>query len=532
MIFFESDYFSIDNFNPFQKKKFMTTAGNKTIAKNTMFLYFRMLVTMVISLYTSRVVLQVLGVDDYGIYQAVGGIVGFLSLINGSLSTGTSRFMTYGLGEGNLKKLERIFTTTLTGHIIIALVIIIITETLGLWFLLNKMIIPSDRLNAALWVFHLSVLTAFFSLTQIPFNACIIAHEKMSVYAYVSVAEAVLKLLIVYFLTIGNIDKLKLYALLLCLLQICIILFYRFYSVHHFQEARFRFSLDKKLLKEITGFSGWSLFASGSIALNNQGILLLLNSFFSPAVVSARAISIQVNMHANQLVSNFQIAANPQIVKKYAVKDYEGSKRLLLQTTQYSYYLMFLLALPICIAAEPLLRLWLGVVPEYTVVFLQLIIIQSLFQVFDTSFYRALYAKGQLRENALISPTIGFLCFPVVYILFKMGYPPVTLSWASLVMYAVLGLIVKPILIIRIVNYTWRDIFSVFIPCLKVTLAALPIPLIVNNFLDNYSLLTGFILKVLISIASVVCASWFLGIPSSQRVILVNHLKVKFQRGN
>ena len=193
---------------------------------------------------------------------------------------------------------------------------------------------------------------------------------------------------------------------------------------------------------------------------------------------------------------------------------------------------MFLLALPICIAAEPLLRLWLGVVPEYTVVFLQLIIIQSLFQVFDTSFYRALYAKGQLRENALISPTIGFLCFPVVYILFKMGYPPVTLSWASLVMYAVLGLIVKPILIIRIVNYTWRDIFSVFIPCLKVTLAALPIPLIVNNFLDNYSLLTGFILKVLISIASVVCASWFLGIPSSQRVILVNHLKVKFQRGN
>jgi len=505
--------------------------NSKTIAKNTMFLYFRMMVTMVISLYTSRVVLQVLGVDDFGIYQAVGGIVGFLSFINNALGTGSSRFITFGLGEGNKEKLKNIFSTTLTGHVILALLIVIAAETVGLWFLCNKMTFPPDRFYAALWVFHLSVLTAFFTITQIPFNACIIAHEKMSVYAYVSIIDAVCKLLIVYMLTIGQMDKLILYAILHAILQLSILVFYRIYSLRHFEEAHIRFFIDKKMLREIGAFSGWSLFANGSIALNSQGVLILLNMFFSPAVVAARALSLQVRMAAGHFVSNFQIASNPQIVKLYAAKDYGGSKKLLLQTARFSYYLMLILSLPICLTANQLLHLWLSVVPEYTVVFLQLAIVQSLFHVFDVSFYRALYVKGRLRENALISPTIGFFVFPIIYILFKLGYSPVALSWAYLLNTMLLGLVVKPLLVIRIVDYTWKDILSVFRPCLIVTLVSLPIPLMTYYFFQYSDKdLLSFLIIVLVSILSVVLSCWFLGINTSQRKTLLGMVSAKVNR--
>lgn len=504
--------------------------GNKTIAKNTMFLYFRMMVTMVITLYTTRVILKILGVDDYGIYQAVGGIVGFLSFINNSLSNGSSRFLTYSLGEGNEDKLKKVFSTTLTAHICLALIIVLIAETVGLWFLHNKLVIPPERLSAAEFAFHISLVTAFFSLTQVPYNACIIAHERMTVYAYVSIIDAALKLLVVYLLMIGGFDKLKLYALLLCLVQIGIIMFYRIYCIRHFSESRFRFFIDKKIFKEIASFSGWSLLANGAIALNNQGILVLLNMFFSPAIVAARSITIQVYMAANHFVDNFQTAANPQIVKRYAAKDYDGSKKLLLQMTKYSFYLMLLVFLPICLAARPLLQLWLGEVPEYTVIFLQLIAIQSLFHVFDVSFYKALYAKGQIRENAIISPSLGFLQFPIVYVLFRMGCSPVTLSWASLISNALLGLVVKPVLIIKIVNYTWKDVFSVFIPCFKVFVISTPLPILAYFLLPQIDSLSLSLVKIVsICMVSVSCTCWFVGIDKEMRERLILLAKKRFK---
>lgn len=503
------------------------SSSNKTIAQNTIFLYFRMMLTMIISLYTSRVILQVLGVDDYGIYQAVGGIVGFLSFVNNALSTGSSRFITFGLGEGNVERLKNIFSTTLIAHICLALIIAILAETAGLWFLHNKLVIAPDRLNAAEFVFHLSIITAFFSLTQVPYSACIIAHEKMGIYAYVSIIEAALKLGIVYLLTVGDFDKLKFYALLLCLIQVGIIIFYRLYCSRNFEEAKFRLTFDTKCFKEIASFSGWNLLANTSIALNSQGILILLNMFFSPAVVAARAISLQVNSAANQFVLNFQTASNPQIIKRYAAKDYDGSKRLLLQTAKYSFYLMWILCLPICLTAKQLLTLWLKNVPEYTVIFLQLVIIQSLFCVFDTTFYRALYAKGRLKENALISPTLGFIRFPIIYLLFKFGFSPVALSWASLITYAMLGLVIKPILIIKIVDYKWRDIFSVFIPCAKVVVCSLPLPLLLHFYKGGESLVS-FMLTVLVCVISVFVASWFIGVDKSMREKLIRKAKSRF----
>lgn len=486
-----------------------------------------MMVTMIISLYTSRVVLKILGIDDYGIYQAVGGIVGFLSFLNNALGTGTSRFITFGLGEGDKDKLKKIFSTTLTVHICLAVFIVVLAETIGLWFLYNKLVIPGNRFDASLVVYHLSIITAFFSLTQVPYGACIIAHEKMSVYAYVSIVDAVLKLLIVYLLGIGDIDKLKLYALLLCLIQVGEIIFYRIYCVKRFEESKFKLLIDKPIFKEIASFSGWSLFAGGAIALNSQGILMLLNMFFAPAVVTARSISLQVNNAVNQFVTNFQTAANPQIVKLYAAKDYEGSKRLLLQTTKFSYYLMLLLCLPVCLCAQQLLDIWLEEVPDYAVIFLQIIIVQSLFCVFDTSFYRALYAKGRLRENALISPTILFLSFPIVYVLFKNGFSPVVLSWASLISYAVLGLIVKPLLVIKIVGYTWKDVFSVFVPCLKVTAVAVIVPILSFLHLTFNNQFASLLIIGSICILSVGLTVWFLGLNQEMKAKVLEMVKKK-----
>ena len=507
----------------------MEHSTNKTIAKNTIFLYFRMMLTMVITLYTSRIVLQVLGVDDFGLYAVVGGVVGMLAFVNNALNVGSSRFLAFELGSGNFEKLSKTFSTLLNTHIIIVVIIVLLAETVGLWFVYNKLSIPPERMDAAVWVYHISVLTAVITMTQVPYNASIISHEKMNVFAYVSIVDVSAKLGIVYLLQLGDYDKLVFYAILLCIVTIGVALFYRFYCISNFKETHYKFILDKEILKSVGGFSGWSLFASTAIALNTQGVIIITNMFFGPAVVTARAISVQVNMAAGQFVGNFRTAANPQIVKKYAMKDYNGSKQLLLDSTKFSFYLMFLLGLPIILLAEPLLRLWLGQVPEYSVIFLQLIIVQSLFSVFDTSFYTALYAKGQLRENALISPLLGFIQFPVIYLLFKMGYSPVVLSYAGIIVFAALGLIIKPILICKIVDYTFRDIMSVFLPCLKVCLVAVPIPILVNYYVDN-GIIINFVVVCLVSTICILSTVFFIGINNEMRSKIISIIKSKLNR--
>lgn len=423
-------------------------SDNKRIAKNTIYLYFRMILMMLVSLYTLRVILEQLGTDDFGIYNAVGGIVVFLSFLNSALATGSSRFLTFELGIGDRNKLKRTFSSLLTAHIGLALIIVFLAETIGLWFLYNKMIIPQDRFDAAIFVFHISVVTSVLTITQVPYNASIISHERMEVYAYTSIFEVVAKLGICYFLNVGDFDKLKLYAILMFFVQAGLILFNRYYCTRHFSETKYQFLCDKTVLKPILYFSGWNLFADGTTALSKQGILILLNMFFLPSVVSARAISLQVNSAVCQLVNNFRTAVNPQIVKLYAVKDYEGSKKLLLLSTKVSYYLMLLISIPLLMMTESLLGLWLGDnVPKYSAIFLQLAIVQSLFQVFDRSFYIPLYAKGQLKENTILTLLFDFLPFPIIYLLFKNGFSPVALSWSYLISYAIIGLVIKPYLL-------------------------------------------------------------------------------------
>lgn len=502
---------------------------NKTIARNTIVLYFRMMLTMAVSLFTSRVILQTLGVTDYGIYNTVGGIVGFLSFINGALATGSSRFITFELGKGNFDKLQRTFSTTLTIHIFLAVLIILVAETFGLWFLYNKLIIPPDRFHAAVWCFHLSLVAAAVTLTQVPYNAAIMAHEKMDIYAYVSIVEVFSKLAIVYMLYIGTYDKLIMYAVLYLMLNISLSLYYRYYCVKNFKETRYRFTIDKPIIKEIGKFSGWSLVASVSVALKNQGVLIMLNMFFEPLVVAARAISLQVNGVVNQFVNNFRIAANPQIVKRYANGEYDSSKNLLMDSTKYSYFLLFLMGMPIFFTADQLLHLWLGVVPEYTTVFLKLVIIQNMFAVFDTSFYTALYAKGELKQNALLSPVLGIITFPIVYILFRCGYSPIALSWVHVGLYFVLAFIVKPILLIKLVDYQISDFLKVFKTCFLVTVFALVIPSLFYMYWYSTqdSSVILFLEMVTVCIVCSMLSIWMFGLSKKYRGKIISYIMAK-----
>lgn len=509
----------------------MTQTTNRTIAKNTVVLYFRVMVTMVISLFTSRVILQKLGVDDFGIYQTVGGMVGLLAFVNSALATGSSRFLTFELGTGDFGKLKRTFSTLLTSHILLCLVIILVAESFGLWFISNKLVIPPERMEAAVFAFHFSVLSTAFGIIQVPYHASIVAHEQLSIYAYTSIVESFMKLGIVYLLAVSPYDRLKTYALLYCLVTIGLALFYIWYCSRQYKETHYQFILDKPIFKEVVGYSSWNLFSNTAIALNNQGTMVLINMFFNPGVVAARAIANQVNMAANQFIVNFRTAANPQIVKKYAANDFLGSKHLLLASTKYSYFLMLLLALPVCLEAETLLRLWLGIVPEYAVPFLRLAMVTSLFQVFDSSFYTALYAKGQIKENALICPVLSFCAFPLMYILFRMGASPIAMAWVLLGVYAIVGLLVKPLLIIKIVDYTWKDVQAVFYPCLTATVAAVPIPLLAFISLKGECHeLVSFILICVLSLLSVLFCCWYIGIDERTRNQLWEMVKKKLNK--
>lgn len=473
---------------------------------------------MGISLFTSRVILEKLGIDNFGIYQSVGGIVGLMTFINGALSTGTSRFITFALGTKKIDLLKKTFSSTFTIQLILIVIIFLAAETIGLWFVKHELVIPAESYSAAIWAYHISIFTTLIGLLTVPFNAAIIAHERMDFFAYMSIFDVSAKLGIVYLLTVGNFNRLIFYAFLLLVISLISNLINIIYCLKKFPECNFKIFIDKKIFKEVAGFSGWSLFASVSIALNSQGILVLLNMFFSPVVVTARAISLQVNGAATQFVSNFRTAVNPQIVKQYASGNIEESKSLLLDSTKFSFYMMYILSLPIFLGAKYLLHIWLKDVPDYTVIFLQLVMIQSLFQVFDTSFYTALYAMGNLKLNALISPTIGFISFPIVYVLFKFGASPVALSWASLITYAILGIIVKPILIVKIAHYTWQEILKVLSRCLLIgSIAGILSWGIITYFNPSYNDFVNLVIITSISLVISISFIYFIGLDKNMR---------------
>ena len=497
------------------------------IAHNTIFLYFRMVCVMLVSLYTVRVILAALGADDYGIYQTLGGIVTMLSFVNNALGTGSSRFLTFELGKGMSERLRQTFSTLLLSHIFIAVAVLLIAEIFGMWYIFMHLIIPEDKIISAVIVFQFSVITAMMSMTQIPYSAVIIAHENMKIYAYMSLAEVSFRLFIAFFITVMPYNRLEIYAGLLCITQILVMSLYRFYCCKNYEESRFsKKYINFQLLRPVISFSGWSCFAALATSLINQGTLIVLNMFFAPAVVAARSIAVQVTAAAQQLLDNFRTAANPQIVKYIAVGDIRASQTLLLLSTRMAFYLMLIIAIPVIILAEPLLNVWLKDVPDYSVLFLQWGMVQSLVAVFDSSLYTALYAKGQLKQNALVSPTVGFLVVPSAYMLFRMGYSPLIISYLLTATYAILGFIIKPILVCCIADYKPKDVVYMLVRCICVGLLTGGVVYMATRSIVCVSYLD--ILEVcVISFSISVLFIFAIGIKHKERGMLIKFLKSK-----
>lgn len=504
--------------------------NNKRIAKNTLYLYFRMMLIMAVTLYTSRVTLQVLGVDDFGIYQTVGGAVTLLAFLSNALGSGTSRFITYEMGKEK-PKLDTLFATVRVAHIILGIIIAIVGEIIGLWFIYNKLVIPADRLDAAVFAFHFSMVATFFQITQVPYNASIIAHEKMNIYAYIGILEAILKLAIVYVLLVCSHDKLEVYAVLMCIITILIMTIYIIYCRKTFEEAKAKLTFDKEIFKGVASFSSWNLLSSSAASLANQGVTIVTNMFFAPTVVTVRTLALKINGIINQFIGNFRTAVNPQIVKKYAIGDYDGSKKLALASTQYTYYLMLIIVVPLFLLVEPVVLLWLGAVPDGLVPFVQITLIQALFQTFDASLYVPIYAKGQIRVNAIISPLFDFIQLPVVYVLFKLGYPPIVLAWVEMFACLMLGIVIKPILVHVIVKYSYKEIILMLLRCMVVTGLAVITPVIASRFIDGNTIV-GFLVILLISVVSVGIIVWIIGINRHMRRLILEWAKEKLSRKN
>ena len=332
-----------------------TSENNKRIAKNTLMLYIRMLFTMVVSLFTSRVVLQTLGVEDYGIQNVVGGVITMFTFINGGMVSSTQRYLNFEIAKGNAERLRSVFNTALQIHALIAVVIITLGETVGLWFLLEKLVIPEERMTAAMWVYQCSIIACVVNILSVPYNADIIAHEKMSAFAYISILDVTLKLIIVYLLVVSPIDKLIAYAILTLLVQMLIRYVYTRYCNKHFQESFVEWKLNKPLFKEMLSFAGWSFWGNLAGILYTQGLNMMLNIFFGPVVNAARGIAVQVQASVQQFVSGFQTALNPQITKNYASGDLEQMHSLMFRSARFSFLLLFFLSLPVLLETDFLL---------------------------------------------------------------------------------------------------------------------------------------------------------------------------------
>lgn len=502
-----------------------TTDNNKRIAKNTLLLYVRMLFTMAVSLFTSRVILNTLGVEDYGINNVVGGIVTMFSVLSGSLSSSISRFITFELGKGNIERLKTIFSTGVNIQLGMSVLIIIIAEAVGIWFLNAKMNIPADRMVAANWVFQCAILTFVLNLLSVPYNAAIIAHEKMSAFAYISVVEVTLKLIIVYMLTISPFDRLKTYAVLLLWVGAVIRFIYGYYCKRHFEECTYHFVFDKPVLKEMTGFAGWNFLGNGAYMLNTQGVNILMNLYFGVAVNAARGIATQVDAALKQFVNNFTTAVNPQITKSYAQGDLDYMHKLVCRSAKFSAFLMMFFAVPIILETNTILTIWLKTVPDYAVIFLQWIIISSFMDtVLANSLVTSMSATGKIKRYQIIVTTVGCLVFPLSWIAFKLGFEPQVGYILYFFIYTILLFVrlylLKDMVKLPVMMYI-REVLYKLAPVIVVGFA-IPGILILTMDASWLRLILVCLLSVLVTAAS----EYFIGLSNKEKDFVAEKIKL------
>lgn len=499
--------------------------NNKRIAKNTIFLYIRMFISMVVSLYTSRIILRTLGVEDYGIYNIVGGVVAMFSFINSTMSSATSRFISFELGKGEGDKLENTFNASFWCHLVIAVIIFILSESIGLWFIHYKMIIPEGREFAANIVFQLSVVSTVITIIQVPYNALIIAHEKLDLYAYVEVVNVFLRLLILFLLVKINVDKLILYAILIFILSTCISLFYYFYCFRTFKECKISRNLQFDIIKPMLSFSAWDLYGNISVTARTQGVNMLLNLYFGPVLNAAAGIASSVQAAVMSFAGNVNTAVRPQIVKYYAQEEYGKMESLINNACKLNFLVLAILIVPLCFEIDYILQIWLGEVPEMTSIFCVLTLLFNLFANMSFLINTGNHAVGKIFRPSFINGTLYILVIPVTYIFFTNGsfaWIPYAVNLAA-VFIGMLSNIYT--LHLNVPQYSITTfIKNVLIKCLVVIGLGVIVACLVR-YLFVSSLYRLFIMFFLTAI-SMSSLGWYILLPKGLRDFIVNKIKV------
>jgi O-antigen/teichoic acid export membrane protein len=500
-------------------------SNNKRIARNTAMLYFRMLLIMAVSLFTLRVVLKTLGTTDYGIYNVVGAIVVMFSFFSNTMASASQRFFAFELGRNDIPQLKKTFSLTITIYAIIAVIVLILAETIGLWLLNTQMVIPANRMEAANWVYQFSVLSFLITIITIPYNAAIIARENMKVYAYVSIFEVVMKLVIVYILVYFSYDKLKLYASLMFLVTCIITFIYRTVCKQKYAECRFHFYWDKGLFYTLIGYSGWNLFGAMAGILNNQGINILLNIFFGPVVNAARAIAYRVNDAVNQFVMNFLTAVRPQITKYYAAEENDKMMKLVFQSSKFSFFLLFLLSMPVLLETNYIFEVWLKETPEYVVAFTRLVIITALIDSLSYPLMTAAQATGEIKRYQAVVGGTMLLNLPISYCFLKAGFFPQVTMYIAIVI-SIICFSLRLWLLKGMVGLSIRDYFKkVILIVLSVSFMAYALPFSLTVCLNESFM--RFIIIGTTGLVISVAAIYLIGLSKDERQFFLQLIENK-----
>lgn len=494
------------------------SVNNKRIAKNTLALYFRMLFSMLVSLYTSRVFLNALGVEDYGINNVVGGLIGMFSILSGSLTAAISRFITYELGKGNTKQLRKVFSSAINIQLALGFIVILLAETIGLWFLNTEMNIPSNRMPAANWVFQFSLVSFFLGIITIPYNAVIIAHERITTFAYIGIFEVLAKLGIAILIVHSPIDRLIFVSLLTCVIAVIVRLTYGIYCKLHFQECKYQRIWDKNLLKQMFSFAGWNFIGASSAILRDQGGNILINLFCGPVANAARGVAYQVNIAVQSFANNFMTAINPQITKSYACGNQDYMMTLIFQGARLSFYMLLILSLPVIINTSYILELWLKTVPEFTSLFVKLILIFTMSESISNPLVTAMLATGNIRKYQIIVGGLQMLNFPLSFLLLKQGFKP-EIIFIVAIFISQCCLIARLILLRKMIKLNAKEYFKkVYLNVISVSLIAILIPTIIQPYFTNN--FTNFIYSCIICVISTITTIYYIGCNRKERHLI------------
>lgn len=497
--------------------------NNTKIAKNTLYLYLRLIVTTIIGLYTSRVVLKALGIDDFGLYNVVGGIISMLAALGSTMSIASFRFMSIELGRNDIEELKSVFNSSIIIHFFLAILLLILAETLGLWFIINKIIVPEGRLTSVLWAYQFSILTCIVMIISAPHNNCLLVHEKMNAYALFSMLEAILKLTIVFLLGIGGIDKLIEYSFLIFCIQLLMRGLYGIYCSKNFVETKFSWKYNKSQLTKMLSFTGWSFISILADIGYTEGLNILLNIFFGPAVNAARAITVLVESKVALLGRNIQEAINPQIMKSYGSNNLEYMNQLIINSSRFSFFLLYVIAFPLFVLTDKILIYWLDIVPDYTNIFVKLIIFAVIINALQNPLITATNAVGKIKKYNIILGLTLIGIIPIAYICLKSG-AEAYIVFIIQIIFMVITLIIRlyfvsSLLRFPIILYLRQVVFYIIL------ILSISVPVYFLLELLPHENFVSFLIKGIISFLLSITIVYFIGLNNKERVFVKSKIK-------